>query len=414
MRSSWAKWGLCSLLFLATILNYLNRQTLSILAPTLQHQMHMGNEALGWLFAIFYYSYTLFQFAVGPVLDRFNVRWCFAIAVFGWSLVSGMTGLATGFAGLLVFRFLLGVMESANWPASLRIVARVFPPQERTLATGFFTSGTSVAALIAPALILAILAAAGWRWAFAAVGSLGFVWVALWLFSTRRPELATVWSATRAERQEIQGQGSIYVRMLRSKQFWYVLVVVILVNPCFYYSVNWLPTYFAQERGLALGRQLGWILTLTYLALDLGNITCGAMVLGLTRRGYSLKSARRVVFLVATVFVGACALVPFVRATSSAVLALVAVNFGLGVWDAMSLTMEQEVSTTHIATAAGTLSAFGSLVGALSMWGVGLITQRTGSFTIPMVSVAVAMAVSAVAGWAATRRVPELVQEVKG
>ena len=159
MRSFWTKWGLCSLLFLATILNYLNRQTLSILAPTLQHQMHMGNEALGWLFAAFYYTYTLFQFAVGPVLDRFNVRWCFAIAVFAWSLVSGLTGLATGFAGLLVFRLLLGVMESANWPASLRIVARVFPPKERTLATGFFTSGTSVAALIAPGMILAILAA---------------------------------------------------------------------------------------------------------------------------------------------------------------------------------------------------------------------------------------------------------------
>ncbi len=84
MNGFWTKWGLCLLLFLATILNYLNRQTLSILAPTLQHQMHMGNEALGWLFAIFYYSYTLFQFAVGPVLDRFNLRWCFAIAVFAW------------------------------------------------------------------------------------------------------------------------------------------------------------------------------------------------------------------------------------------------------------------------------------------------------------------------------------------
>jgi len=414
MRSSWVKWGICSLLFLATILNYLNRQTLSILAPTLQHQMHMGNEALGWLFAIFYYSYTLFQFAVGPVLDRFNVRWCFAIAVFGWSLVSGMTGLATGFAGLLVFRFLLGVMESANWPASLRIVARVFPPKERTLATGFFTSGSSVAALIAPGIILAILAASSWRWAFVAVGALGFVWVAIWLFSTRRPELAAVWSATRVERQEIQGQGSIYVRMLRSSQFWYVFVVVILLNPCFYYSMNWLPTYFAQERGLAPGRQLGWILTASYLALDLGNIACGTLVLGFTRLGFSLKSARRIVCLVGTVAAGACALVPFVRVTSSAVAALVVTNFGLGIWDAMSLTMEQEVSTTHIATAAGTLSAFGSLVGALAMWAVGLITQRTGSFKIPMVSVAVAMAVCAVAGWAATRRVSELVQEVKG
>jgi len=413
-RGSWIKWGLCSLLFLATILNYLNRQTLSILAPTLQHQMHMGNEALGWLFAVFYYSYTLFQFAVGPVLDRFNLRWCFALAVFFWSLVSGMTGLATGFAGLLVFRLLLGVMESANWPASLRIVARVFPPEERTLASGIFTSGTSVAALLAPGLILAILAVAGWRWAFAAVGSLGFLWVALWLFSTRRAELAAVWSDTPLEKRQARGPVNIYRWMLQSSQFWYVLVVAVLVNPCLYYSVNWLPTYFVQARGLAPGRQLGWILTLTYLALDAGNIACGAAALCLTRLGCSLQSARRLVFLAATVLVGACAAVPFVKATSSAVLALAVVNLGLGIWVSMYLTMAQEVSSTHISTAAGTLSAFGSLVGALAMWAVGRITQRTGSFMIPMVSVAVAIAVSAIAGWAASRRVPELPQEVHG
>ena len=414
MRSFWTRWGLCFFLFLATVLNYLNRQVLSILAPTLQHQMHMGNEALGWLFAVFYYSYTVFHFVVGPVLDRFNLRWCFAIAVLAWSLVSGMTGLATGFAGLLVFRFLLGVMESANWPASLRIVARVFPPEERALASGIFTSGTSVAALIAPGLILGILAVAGWRWAFAAVGSLGFFWVALWLYSTRKPELATVWSGTPEERQAAQGQGNIYGQMVRSRQFWYVLVVAILVNPCLYYSVNWLPTYFAQARGLQPGRQLGWILTLTYLALDLGNIACGAVALWLTRLSFSVESARRIVFLLASACASACALVPFVRTTSSAVLALVFVNFGLGIWVSMYLTMAQEVSRTHISTAAGTLSGFGSLVGALAMWAVGRITQRTGSFTIPMVSVAVAMAVSAIAGWAASRPSAEPAPEAKG
>lgn len=132
------------------------------------------------------------------------------------------------------------------------------------------------------------------------------------------------------------------------------------------------------------------------------------MALWLTRLHCSVESARRIVFLSATVFVGACALVPFVRATSSAVLALVVVNFGLGIWVSMYLTMAQEVSTTHISTAAGTLSAFGSLVGALAMWAVGRITQRTGSFTIPMVSVAVAIAVSAIGGWAASRQSPNL------
>ena len=127
------------ILLLATILNYLDRQTLSILAPTLQHQMGLDNAHLGWLFAIFYYSYTLFQFAVGPVLDRFNLRWCFAIAVLAWSLVSGLTGLAAGFISLLVFRFLLGVTESANWPAGLRILVRTLPPRSGRWAAGYST-----------------------------------------------------------------------------------------------------------------------------------------------------------------------------------------------------------------------------------------------------------------------------------
>jgi sugar phosphate permease len=124
------KSALVTTLLLATILNYLDRQTISILAPTLQHQMGLSNAHLGWLFAIFYYSYTLFQFGVGPVLDRFNLRWCFALAVMAWSLVLGLTGLATGFASLMVFRFLLGVTEAANWPAGLRVLARTLPPGE--------------------------------------------------------------------------------------------------------------------------------------------------------------------------------------------------------------------------------------------------------------------------------------------
>jgi ACS family hexuronate transporter-like MFS transporter len=139
---------------------------------------------------------------------------------------------------------------------------------------------------------------------------------------------------------------------MRSRQFWYVLVVAILVNPCLYYSVNWLPTYFAQDRRLAPGRQLVWILTLTYLALGLGNLACGAVALWLTRLSCSIESARRSVFLAATVFASACALVHFVRAISSAVLALVMVNFGLGMWISMYLTMAQEVSRTDISTAA--------------------------------------------------------------
>src|SRR5207253_9438927 len=150
-------------LSLATVLNYLDRQTISILAPTLQHQMGFDNAHLGWLFAIFYYSYTLFQFAVGPVLDRFNLRWCFVLAVMAWSLVSGLTGVATGFISLMVFRFFLGVTEAPNWPAGLRTIARTLPPEERTLGSGIFESGAALGAVLAPAAIFGLLGRFGWR-----------------------------------------------------------------------------------------------------------------------------------------------------------------------------------------------------------------------------------------------------------
>src|SRR5262245_56016933 len=122
------RWRLCILLFLSTTLNYLDRQTLSILAPTLKTELELDNAALGWLFAVFYYSYTFSLMAVGPLMDRFHLRWVFGIFVLLWSAVSAATGLAAGFVGLLTFRLLLGITESANWPGATRIVARTFEP----------------------------------------------------------------------------------------------------------------------------------------------------------------------------------------------------------------------------------------------------------------------------------------------
>ncbi len=397
------KWKLCLLLFLATTLNYLDRQTMSILAPMLQRDMHLDNEALGWLFAVFYYAYMCGQVAVGPVLDRSHLRWAFGTAVIAWSAVSALTGLATGFAGLIVFRFLLGVAEAANWPAALRIVARALPPEERALGNGIFTSGTSVGALIAPGLILAVSAALGWRWAFVLVGALGFVWIGVWVLSTGTPELNHVWRDPVTAGEGWRGQRRIFAGILRSPRFFPVLIVSVLINPYLYFSVNWLPTYFAQHRGFTPGRQMGLVLTAIYLGLDIGNLGCGAAILKLVRSGRSTESARRIVFLSATAALILCGAVPFLPLVSEATAALILVNVGLGVWTAMYLTMAQDVSPTHVSTALGILSSSGSLAGALAMWAVGKITQQTASFTIPMAAFAIASVVAAVAGLAATR-----------
>ena len=391
-------WGLCVLLCAATTLNYLDRQTISILAPTIQKDLGLNNEALGWLFSVFYYTYTIAQFAIGPLLDRSNLRWAFAIAVLAWSAAAGLTPLAGGFASLLFFRLLLGVAESANWPAAMRIVARALPPEDRQLGNGIFTSGTSVGALIAPSLILGLASAAGWRWAFVAVASLGIAWLVLWLWFTRDKLFQNVW---RSSAPVTVSATSAYAAILRNPNFWKVFAVTILVNPCLYYNLNWLPTYFSQQRGLQPGRQLGLMLTLIYLGLDLGYLACGFGVRKLARTR-SIAQARRIVFTVATVLLCFSALVPALRSTEEAIAALIVVNFSVGIWIAMYLTMAQEVSEKHVSTAAGLLGGSGSLAGAVAMWAVGKVTLETGSFAIPMVAVAVAGILAAIAGFAVT------------
>ncbi len=387
MRS---RWTLCVLLFAATTLNYLDRQTLSILAPTLQREMKIDNAALGVLFSVFYYTYTVAQFGVGWLLDRTHLRWAFGFAVLGWSIAAGLTGLANTFLALLLFRMLLGVAESANWPASLRIVARALPPKDRPLGNGIFTSGTSVGALIAPSLILGLSAIAGWRWAFVGVASLGGIWFLVWIWFTADPSFKPIWQATE------KSSGSTYMAILKSERFWRVFAVTILVNPCLYFNVNWLPVYFAQQRGMPPGAQVATALTFIYLGLDLGYLACGLGVRWLARR-MPLIAARRSILLTASGLLLLSAWVPFIASTGQAIATLVVVNFAIGMWISMYLTMAQEVSVNHVSTAAGLLGGSGSLFGAVAMWAVGVSTKQSGNFILPMVAVSIAGTLAALA-----------------
>ncbi len=403
MRSFFRKWGLCLLMLLATTLNYLDRQTVSILAPILQDEMKFDNEALGWLFSVFYYAYTFAQFGVGLLLDRFSVRWLYGGAVLAWSATCALTGLSNGFAALLGFRLLLGITESANWPGAMRIVSRVLPPAERAMGNGIFTSGTSVGALIAPGLILAIAASAGWRMAFAALGSLGIVWFLAWYRVTAAPRYAEVWQPEAggpARRSALE----TYSVILKDPQFWRVFAVTIMVNPCLYFYLNWLPTYFRQVHQLEPRGTMAQILTALYLGLDLGYLACGAAVILLTRRGFGVEAARRIVFLSATALLFASAAAAFRSELGAVVALLIVCNFAIGVWIAMYLTMAQEVNLANVSTTAGLLGGSGSLAGAVAMWAVGRVTKQTGSFAIPLAAVSIFGALAAAAGWAASNR----------
>ncbi len=388
------KWSLCILLFLATTLNYLDRQTLAILAPAIREEFHLDNESLGILFSVFYYAYTLAQFAIGRVLDRTNLRWAYGFAVLAWSLVAASTSLAVGFASLVAFRLLLGVAESPNWPAAMRIVAVTLKPHERSLGNGIFTSGTSIGALIAPAIILGVSSLFGWRAAFAAVGSTGLIWFAVWVVATRKFECPPA-APSKA--------SADYRAILSSPQFWRVLAVSCLINPCLYFNLNWLPTYFSQRFAVTSAKQMTGILTLIYIGLDLGYLLCGVSALLLVRLGLTVQSARRAAFLLATLLLGLSAMVPLANSIATASWLLAVVNIGAGMWICMYLTMAQEVSPGQVSTAAGLLGGSGSLAGAFAMWGVGWITKETGGFAVPLTAIALAGLLAAAAGWTVTK-----------
>lgn len=393
------RWWVCALLFLATLLNYLDRQTLSYLVPYIRDEMKFDLERQGYLFSVFYGSYAAAQIVAGFLVDRVNVKYAYAVAVATWSLAGAAAGLATGLWSLMALRALLGIFESANWPSAMRVVSRTFPPSQRPLANGFFQSGTSVGALVAPLLLFHIHQAYGWRAGFILVGLLGFVWVGAWLAAYRPalsdPEPAPAGAASPGTLREI----------LRSRAFWGLVVASSFLNPCMYFYVNWLPTYF-KETMRGFGLKEAWLLTIIYLALDIGYLSGGAISTLLSRR-FEPRRARTFVVVAGTLLMIVVTMIPLAALAglevaalrSAAVVTAIIATGALGVGWFMSnyLSFAEEVSHERVSTVSGLLGSAGSVSGAIFMWLVGVLAQRTGGFTLPFLLLG-AMPLVALAG----------------
>lgn len=371
------RWVVCGLLLGATFLNYLDRQTLSVSAPLIRAELGLDLSQLGLIFSAFYWSYAAGQILVGFVLDRVPVKYAYPAAVAAWSAVGALAGLATGMWSLLLLRVALGVCEAANWPAAMSVVARQFPPAERSLANGIFQSGTSLGAVVAPPLLITVAAHHGWRSGFVLVGMLGFVWVFAWrwLYRDVRAEpigaLEAAGAAPAAARVPLSA-------LLRSRRLLGLVLASSFLNPCLYFYVNWLPTYF-EKAGVAFGQRMALMLLVTYLALDFGYVTGGALVVKLSRHMGVLRARRTMVTLGAPL---PCALLmlplleSFVLVTAMIALA----TLGVGWFMVNYLAFVEELAHDRVATTAGLLGAAGSLSGAAVMWLVGAMTQATGSF----------------------------------
>jgi ACS family hexuronate transporter-like MFS transporter len=311
------RWWIGGILFASTVINYIDRQTLSILAPYLKQDYHWSNVDYANIAIAFRLAYTIGQSICGRLIDRVGTRRGLTIGVTFYSIVSLLTSLAKGITSFAFFRFLLGAGESANWPGASKAVSEWFPKRERGLAAALYDSGSSVGGAIAPFLILPLYFRWGWRVAFVIPGLLGFLWLIAWRRMYHLPQDHPRISEDErrmilAETQEIQTAGKPrrrWLDLLKLPQTWGTIISKALTDPVWFFVTDWFPIYlWAKGIPLKSGLLAVWV---PFLAADLGNFFGGGMSGYLIRRGWSLGAARKalvvfggvgVMFLIPTIF----------------------------------------------------------------------------------------------------------------
>ena len=382
------RWFIGLLLFASTIINYLDRQTLSLLAPYLKVSFHWSNTDYANIIIAFRIAYTIGQTACGRFIDRVGTRKGLSISVLLYSLASIFTPLARGLAGFIGFRTLLGLGESANWPGATKAVSEWFPAKERGLATAFFDSGSSIGGAIAPAVVLFIYFHWGWRPAFIVPGVLGLLWLAVWRAFYHRPEAHPLISAEelallQADREvdlpASEQRSFKFSELLRLPQSWAVIFAKTFTDPVWFFVGDWFPIYLATK-GFELRGNL-FAVWVPFLAADAGNFVSGVLSDYLIRRGWSTLWARKA--LVIGGALGTMCLIPTIFSTN---LAVITTLFGLATFSyscfaTMAMVLASDLFQPRAVATVSGLSGTGAGVGTiLVMFAVGHLTDaRSGA-----------------------------------
>lgn len=354
-------WVLCGLLFLATALSFLDRQVLSVLAPSLMRDLGMDNTDYSRVVSAFVLAYTIMFAAGGWLVDRLGTVRGLAISVAVWSLASAGHALAAGALGLAAARFLLGLGEGACFPAATKGAVEWFPPHQRGLAIGIAIGGSAFGSVLAPPLTALIAGNFGWRGAFLATGALGFVWVAGWLLAGRfaPPPILSPSSS------QANGRAT-WAEVFRQPSVSRILLARFLFDPVFYFYMFWIPQYLARERGFSLD-QIGKYYWIPFLALGLSNILSGRLGDALLNRGWPARQVRRTLLAVAALITPVSCLVIFTpsAAWAIALMALLMAAHGLWICNYLSL-ISDHFPARVMATTVGLTGTVGGCAGILA------------------------------------------------
>jgi len=293
------RWWILSLVFLATTVNYLDRNVIATLQPVIKKDLGFDDQTYGYIVSAFQFFYMIGFLLAGKFIDKFGVRTGYAIAGLWWTIAAALTPLATSAWQLAFWRGMLGLGEAGNFPSAVKAVSEWFPQRDQAFAVGIFNAGTNVATMIGPPAFVALNALYGWRSAFIMTAAVGLIWLVLWWFSYRRPEEHKGVNATELayiqSDEAKQNEPSIsWTEALSYKQTWGFAAGKFFSDPVWWFYLSWLPSYLYEVRKFDL-KSIGWALPIIYLAADFGSVGGGWIAGVLIRRGWTVAAARKCV-----------------------------------------------------------------------------------------------------------------------
>ncbi len=313
-KSFGIRWGVLLLLFSATVIAYIDRLTISLLAPVLQEELGITNMEYAGVATWFLLVYSAFQLFAGRLYDRLGTKTTYTASILVWSIAATLHATTRGIAGLSVYRALLGFGEAGHWPGVTKTVAEWFPPRTRAFAMGLVNSGASFGSVVAPPLVIGLLLAYGWQFAFIATGGLGFIWVVAWWWFYDDParhrwvtpkELAIIrgdgMSSEAAVTDNAPASRTLPKGIYRTRQLWAITIARFFGDPIWWLYLVWLPLYLKNERGFTM-REIGNLAWLPYLFAALGGIAGGWFSGFLLKKGFSVHRARMTAIVTGTLF----------------------------------------------------------------------------------------------------------------
>ncbi len=388
-RSGSWKWWVCGLLLFASMILYMDRQTLPNVATRITKEFQLNNEQYGVLEMMFGYAFAGGAFVFGIFADNWKVRWLYPAVLILWSTMGFLTGLVRDYEELLWCRTLLGFFEAGHWPCALKTTQRLLARSDRTFGNSVLQSGASFGAILTPLVMTWMLAgrteAGVWRQPFLVVGSVGVVWVVAWFCLLRERDFAA--APVDVEEAKLNpvttgsdGEESFW-RILLGRRFWVLVVIVASINTCWQIIRAWLPKFLQEGRGYTESEAL-YFNSLYYIATDVGCLGAGALTLWLVKRGRSVHGSRALVFggcAILTALTCVAAYLP--RGWSMLGIFLVIAAASLGLFPCF-YSFSQELSTRHQGKVTGILGTVAWVVSSPMQQLFGRVVDRTGSFNL--------------------------------